>query len=101
MTWFNKHRFNKYFGPVASWQFVVVNLMIMACFQLLETQSIRYQADWIQQFEPWRLITAHWVHFNWQHLALNGFGLVLCVAIAKPVWSVSRWITYNLFDPAK
>ena len=68
----------------------------MAGLQLLGTQNFRYQQDWVQQMEPWRVVTAHWVHFNWQHLALNGLGLILCVAIAKPGWSIPRWVVYNL-----
>lgn len=68
----------------------------MACLQLLDTQIFRFHQDWIQQVEPWRVITAHWVHFNWQHLALNALGLVLCVAIARPDWSIRRWVAYNL-----
>jgi rhomboid family GlyGly-CTERM serine protease len=88
MTLSNRHS--------ASWEFVVASLIVMTGLQLLDIQIFRFQQDWIQQLEPWRLITAHWVHFNWQHLALNGLGLVLCVAIARPVWSKRRWGVYNL-----
>jgi rhomboid family GlyGly-CTERM serine protease len=68
----------------------------MVGLQLVDSQIFRFQQDWVQQAEFWRVISAHWIHFNWQHLLLNGLGLVLCVAIARPVWSIGRWIVYNL-----
>lgn len=75
---------------------MAVSLLVMVCLQIIDSQSFRFQQDWVQQAEFWRVITAHWIHFNWQHLLLNGLGLVLCVAIARPAWSIGRWIVYNL-----
>ncbi len=75
---------------------MVASLLVMVCLQIFDSQNFRFQQDWFQQAEFWRIITAHWIHFNWQHLLLNGLGLVLCVAIARPTWSMNRWIVYNI-----
>jgi rhomboid family GlyGly-CTERM serine protease len=106
MTWFsssltNNNEFNnrwikRYFGAETSFWFMVASLLVMVCLQIFGSQNFRFQQDWFQQAEFWRIITAHWIHFNWQHLLLNGLGLVLCVAIARPTWSMNRWIVYNI-----
>jgi rhomboid family GlyGly-CTERM serine protease len=101
MTSFNKdllnnNWINKYIGASASWWYVVASLLLMVCLQIIDSQNFRFQQDWVQKAEFWRIITAHWIHFNWQHLLLNGVGLVLCVAIVRPAWSIGRWIVYNL-----
>ena len=36
-----------------------------------ETESLAYDRALIFQNEPWRLLTAHFVHLNFQHLAWN------------------------------
>jgi rhomboid family GlyGly-CTERM serine protease len=96
MTLFNNNVINQYFGASTSFWYVVASLLVMVFLQISDSQNFRFQQDWIQQAEFWRVITAHWIHFNWQHLILNGLGLVFCVAIARPVWSIGRWIVYNL-----
>ncbi|MFT5597895.1 MAG: rhomboid family GlyGly-CTERM serine protease [Urechidicola sp.] len=93
---FKKNLISHYLGASSSWLFVVASLIVMVSLQIIDSQSFRFQQDWIQKAEFWRVITAHWIHFNWQHLLLNGLGLVLCVAIARPAWSIGRWIVYNL-----
>ena len=91
----NRHWIKQYFGGSANCWFIAASLLVMTLMQVIDSHIFRFQQDWIQQAEFWRVITAHWIHFNWQHLLLNGIGLVLCVAIARPVWSVRRWIVYN------
>ncbi|MFT5226115.1 MAG: rhomboid family GlyGly-CTERM serine protease [Polaribacter sp.] len=92
----NNNTVDEHIGASTSWLFVGVSLLVMVCLQLVDSQIFRFQQDWVQQAEFWRVISAHWIHFNWQHLLLNGLGLLLCVAIARPVWSIGRWIVYNL-----
>ena len=92
----NKGLINRYFGASTSFWFVLVSLLAMVSLQVIDSQSLRYQQDWFQQAEVWRVITGHWIHFNWQHLTLNGLGLILCIAIARPAWSIGRWVVYNL-----
>lgn len=91
---FNKLRVNKNFSQ--SWGFVIASLTVMAGLQLFDVHHLRFQQSWFSQSEFWRVITGHWVHFNWRHLALNGLGLVLCVAIARPAWPITRWVMYHL-----
>jgi len=72
-------------------------LSIMTLFQFLDVGSLRYQPNWLSEGEYWRGFTAHWVHANWRHLVLNAAGLVLCMTIASPTWSIWRWGGYHLY----
>ena len=94
--WLNNSWINKYFGTSSNGYYVLVSFLLMVCLQIIDSQSFRFQQDWVQKAEFWRVVTAHWIHFNWQHLLLNGLGLVLCVGIARPTWSIGRWTVYNL-----
>ena len=95
-NWLNNSGINKYFGTSSNGYYVLVSLLLMVCLQIIDSQNFRFQQDWFQKAEFWRVVTAHWIHFNWQHLLLNSLGLVLIVAIARPAWSIGRWIVYNL-----
>lgn len=68
----------------------------MILLQVFEAPNFRYQHDWLKSGEFWRLLTAHWVHINWIHFFLNAAGLLLCVMITAPQWSIKRWIVYQL-----
>ncbi|MCP4492946.1 MAG: rhombosortase [Gammaproteobacteria bacterium] len=93
------------------WIFVVCMLVVMVMLQLFGQELFRYQYDWLESAEYWRLITTHWAHTNWMHLLLNAAGLVLCLTVASPEWSIKRWLIYqfvfalgisllfNLFNP--
>jgi rhomboid family GlyGly-CTERM serine protease len=95
-NWLNNRWINKYFGTSSNGYYVLVSLLLMVCLQIIDSQNFRFQQDWVQKAEFWRVVTAHWIHFSWQHLLLNSLGLVLIVAIARPAWSIGRWIVYNL-----
>ncbi len=68
----------------------------MVLFQMIGPTAFRYQHDWFQSRELWRLLTAHWVHANWIHFFLNTAGLLLCMTITAPGWSIKRWLIYQL-----
>ena len=68
----------------------------MVLLQAIGPAYFRYEHDWLASGEIWRVITAHWVHVGWLHLLLNGLGLVICVILAHPRWSIRRWFTSNL-----
>ena len=73
------------------WHFVGLNFIIAAVLQLLGPEYFRYNHDWPQTGQVWRIVSAHWVHVGWEHLALNTLGLAICVSLANPRWSVKRW----------
>jgi len=89
MTYFSK-------ATRPGWIFVLSMLAIMGVLQLFDLGDLRYQYDWLAQHEYWRLLTAPWVHVNWRHLMLNGVGLLLCMSIASPRWTIRQWVVYNI-----
>jgi rhomboid family GlyGly-CTERM serine protease len=80
----------------SGWYFVTAMLVVMALFQFIEAPGLRYQHNWQETHEWWRLVTAHWVHVNWIHFLLNAAGLVLCLSITSPQWTVLRWLVYQI-----
>ena len=79
----------------SGWSFIAAVLIVMSLLQLTDFDALRYQQNWVSQGEYWRVFTAHWVHVNWQHLMLNALGLVLCMGITSPGWTISRWVIYH------
>ena len=71
-------------------------LLLMMVLQLLGQKLFRYQFDWQESGQFWRLLSAHWAHTNWIHFLLNAVGLILCMSIATPNWSVKKWLSYQL-----
>ena len=78
------------------WQFVGLNLLLVVVLQLIGQEPLRYQHDWWQSGQVWRIVTANWVHVGWAHMALNMLGLAVCVSLAHPCWSVKRWFLNSL-----
>ena len=78
------------------WQFVGLNLLVAVLLQLIGPEYFRYDHDWLQTGQVWRLVSAHWVHVGWNHLALNMLGLAICVTLAHPRWSLGRWLWQSL-----
>ena len=78
------------------WHFVGLVLLIAVVLQLLGPEYFRYNSDWLKSGQIWRIVSAHWVHVGWAHLALNMLGLALCVSLANPRWSVKRWLLQSL-----
>ncbi len=78
------------------WYFVGAMLLVMVLFQIIEAPDLRYQKNWLDSNEWWRILTAHWVHVNWIHFLLNAAGLLLCVSITTPQWTILRWFVYQL-----
>ncbi|MCY4044440.1 MAG: rhombosortase [Cellvibrionales bacterium] len=42
--------------------------------------------------EYWRLLTAHFVHLNWQHLGLNMTGAGLCLLVFAKDIPIGHWL---------
>jgi len=78
---------------IESW---IPALVIVGIAILLQTipgavEALRYQAD-ANSSEPWRLVTGHWVHLGWMHLALNVAGLTLLAILFAPELKPVDWI---------
>jgi rhomboid family GlyGly-CTERM serine protease len=80
------------FTQSSDWRFVALMIPLMTLLQAIGPEYFRYQQDAVQQGQLWRYVTAHWVHVGWLHLLLNGLGLVICVSLTTPGWSVARWL---------
>ena len=79
------------------WIFVAVMLVVMAILQLLDIHDLRYEHNWWGDGEYWRGFSAHLVHANWKHFLLNAAGIILCMSLASPTWSIWRWTACNLY----
>jgi rhomboid family GlyGly-CTERM serine protease len=53
---------------------------------------LRYQRDAIFAGEWWRLVTGHFVHLGWAHLALNVMGLALMWALFAADYTPRQWL---------
>lgn len=78
------------------WIFIAFVLTVMSLFQLADIYIFRYQNNWFSQLEFWRILTGHLIHLNWKHLLINSLGLILCMAITSPPWSIKQWFNYHL-----
>lgn len=80
---------------ISGWYFILAMLVVMVLFQIIEAPVLRYQRNWLDDGQWWRLLTAHWVHVNWVHFCLNAAGLLLCMVMTTPQWSILRWLVYQ------
>lgn len=65
-------------------------LVLTALLQALDSAEwLRYQRDFIQTGQGWRVLTGHFVHLGWSHWLLNSVGLVLIYALFQPCFK--RW----------
>lgn len=55
-------------------------------------ELLRYERDALAGGEWWRLLTAHFVHLDAEHAALNALGLVLLWALFASDFSPLRWL---------
>jgi rhomboid family GlyGly-CTERM serine protease len=78
------------------WRFVGIFVAIAVVLQIIGPEYFRYQSDWPQSGQLWRVISAHWVHVGWMHLLLNTLGLAICVTLTTPGWSLQRWFVQSL-----
>ncbi|WP_203301021.1 rhombosortase [Marinobacter sediminum] len=54
---------------------------------------LRYQRDAVLDGQHWRLLTAHWVHLGWQHLAMNLGGLaVIWLLFGEVLSGLKAWV---------
>jgi rhomboid family GlyGly-CTERM serine protease len=75
----------------SDWQFILLALSMMIVMQLVGPEYFRFQSDWRSEGDWWRVLSGHWVHVGWIHLLLNALGLIICVSITTPNWSLKYW----------
>ena len=68
----------------------------MVLLQFIGPEYFQFERDWLSSGEIWRLLSAHWVHVGWIHLLLNAVGLVICVSLTTPGWSLKRWLLTSM-----
>lgn len=54
--------------------------------------ALRYERVKLVQGEWWRIVTAHFVHLDLKHAALNALGLALLWALFVREYAVTRWL---------
>ncbi len=74
------------------WRYVGAVIPFMALLQLIGPELLRYQSDWSESGEFWRVLSAHWVHVGWMHWLLNSLGLVIMAGLTTPGWRIRRWL---------
>src|SRR3954469_10156520 len=60
--------------------------------------ALSYDRSALVNGQYWRLLTAHFVHLDAQHVLLNGLGLVLMWALFARDYSPLRWLALYLFS---
>src|SRR5690242_11323491 len=77
-------------------------LAVVALFLLPEwngeaaREVFSYQRVALAQGEWWRALTAHFVHLDLEHAALNGMGMVLMWALFARDYPPLRWLAIYL-----
>lgn len=62
--------------------------------------ALAWDREALAQGQLWRLVTGHFVHLGWSHLALNVAGLGLVVWITGKAFSPVRWLLIALITIA-
>ena len=91
-----KPKGNTAITPATAWLFPIVYIAISAIIMLsgeFGKEALRYDRVWIGQGETWRLISGHFAHLSWSHLALNSAGLLLVWFLVGGAYSLRVWIT--------
>lgn len=63
-------------------------------------ETLAYERAGLQAGEAWRLLTAHFVHLGWSHLALNVAGLAIVAWLVGHVFDGLRWLLIMLLSIA-
>ncbi len=85
---------------------VYQKLFVLFCVLISSCVAIQLSGgnDWasliperINSGQWWRLISAHFIHINWQHLAMNMAGAALCLAVFREDVTPTHWLYSSLF----
>jgi rhomboid family GlyGly-CTERM serine protease len=59
-------------------------------------EALSYQREALAQGQWWRLLSAHFVHLDFEHAALNGMGVVLMWALFARDYPPLQWLAIYL-----
>jgi rhomboid family GlyGly-CTERM serine protease len=63
-------------------------------------EALAYERAGLQAGQAWRLLTAHFVHLGWSHLALNVAGLAVVAWLVGHAFDGFRWLLIMLLSIA-
>lgn len=66
-------------AAIAALVFIVLPWLLQALPDSL-THYLRYQREAVSDGQLWRLLTGHWLHLGWAHLAMNSVAAALLLA---------------------
>lgn len=82
----------RYFIPIV----IAIIVTTIAIIGSDAAQWLRYDREAIQAGQLWRLLTAHFAHLGWSHLAMNLAGLALIWALFGGHIPTRRWLVLLL-----
>jgi rhomboid family GlyGly-CTERM serine protease len=91
----HKLKVNTVSTPAMTWLFPVIYISLSILVMLagdMGKEALRYDRVWIGQGEAWRLISGHFAHLGWSHLALNSAGLLLVWFLVGGAYSLRSWL---------
>ena len=91
----HKLKVNTTTTPAMTWLFPVVYIAISIVIMMtgeIGKEALRYDRVWIGQGEAWRLVSGHFAHLGWSHLALNSAGLVLVWYLIGGAYTLRTWL---------
>jgi len=75
--------------------FLVVMALAIVSAQFL-VEPLQYKRSLIINGEYWRLLTGHFCHLGWRHLAMNGIGLGMIAWLFGALYSPWYWFVSSL-----
>jgi rhomboid family GlyGly-CTERM serine protease len=92
---------HKVLQRIAHWRVVLVIALLCVCiaaFGDAARELLRYERVAIAGGEYWRLLSAHFAHLGYPHLALNLAGLLLVWLLVGRLYSTWRWLLVAAFS---
>ncbi len=86
---------------IAHWRVVLVIALLCVCiaaFGDAARELLRYERVAIAWGEYWRLLSAHFAHLGYPHLALNLAGLLLVWLLVGRLYSTWQWLLVAAFS---
>lgn len=72
--------------------------IISISLQLFDTNAwSKLVPSYVDKGQIWRLLTAHFIHINWQHFSMNMAGVMLCLIVFRDDVKVTHWVYSSIF----